>query len=280
MRVFNLCNRYSIIATIFLLFIVFIGHTYYKYRDIWTPSLKRPLYTIKQNDQDTIRIIMIGDSWAEYRIRMNCDSFLASKIIEKTNRFTLIRTNGRGGAKSKDVYQLMYEETASLSDIRPKYCTEKLIRSGANYCVVFAGINDISAKLGTNYYCENMKLIIQQLLSGGIRPVLLETPSLDLSTAHWYSSPRLWIVPLLTTILVRSDTCTIESYNSAIYKELKESNLLSSVIYIPCGNWNELGHKDSRGLYDKDGMHLNSKGYRVLDSCIASFIANDLKNRY
>lgn len=265
------------------LWVSFIGvfvivQTYFDFRNLWTPSIKTPQYTIKQNVLDTIRVLLIGDSWAEYRYRMNCDAFFASIIREKTGRFAIVKSNGRGGAKSKDVYQLMYKETAGLSDVRPRYCTETLIRSGANYCVVFAGVNDISAKLGTTFYCKNMNLIIQQLLAGGICPILLEIPPLDLSSAHWYSLPRSWLVPLFTSIFVRSDTCTIESYNTAMYKMLKDSNLFNSIIYMPCSQWNTHGYKDPRALYDNDGLHLNSKGYKVLDSCIAEYIACDIKN--
>lgn len=42
--------------------------------------------------------------------------------------------------------------------------------------------------------------------------------------------------------------------------------------------WCEQGYKDSRHLFRNDFVHLNEKGYKVLDSCIAKVIIKDLKN--
>jgi hypothetical protein len=53
----------------------------------------------------------------------------------------------------------------------------------------------------------------------------------------------------------------------------------SSIIYISADSWNAAGYQDKRGLYLSDEIHLNAKGYAVLDSCIASEILKDIREK-
>ena len=61
----------------------------------------------------------------------------------------------------------------------------------------------------------------------------------------------------------------IQDYREA-YKEMIESqNWEDNVLDISIGDWNPDGYRDKRNLYDAGLMHLNTNGYKVLDSCIS-----------
>jgi hypothetical protein len=47
------------------------------------------------------------------------------------------------------------------------------------------------------------------------------------------------------------------------------------VIVIEEKKWNPTGFKDSRQLYQEDGIHLNHKGYKILDYYIIQAISKD-----
>ena len=58
--------------------------------------------------------------------------------------------------------------------------TKSLFASGADFCVVFAGINDAAANLGKKQYVYHMKLIIDFLLKNSVRPILIEIPNVNI----------------------------------------------------------------------------------------------------
>ena len=58
---------------------------------------------------------------------------------------------------------------------------------------------------------------------------------------------------------------------------IKES--LYSLIYIRMNDWNKSGSTINKQLFLDDQIHLNKRGYELLDSCIANAIAADLKSK-
>lgn len=66
----------------------------------------------------------------------------------------------------------------------------------------------------------------------------------------------------------------INDYREAYDNLLKEQGWKDKVITIRSNDWNPDGYRDIRGLYDEGLMHLNEKGYLVLDSCIANKVVN------
>ena len=72
------------------------------------------------------------------------------------------------------------------------------------------------------------------------------------------------------------------NHKSMIIKQKDVVKLLESIkknsnhiIFIPSTEWNPKGFKDSRNLYLEDHIHLNNRGYYLLDSCIATHISHD-----
>lgn len=77
---------------------------------------------------------------------------------------------------------------------------------------------------------------------------------------------------LVSMLLTRSKMDCIQDYRNAYIDLIKEHEWERQVITISYKDWNPDGYKDIRGLYDGGLMHLNAKGYSILDSCISQKI--------
>ena len=69
---------------------------------------------------------------------------------------------------------------------------------------------------------------------------------------------------------------TSNDYRKAYKDLIVEQKWEKKVINIMSADWNPNGYKDKRCLYDSGLMHLNEKGYMVLDSCISRKIIDYL----
>ena len=56
---------------------------------------------------------------------------------------------------------------------------------------------------------------------------------------------------------------------------IEQNGYSSKVIVLKKDKWNPLGFKDSRHLYKEDEIHLNHKGYEILDNYIITSILKD-----
>ena len=63
-----------------------------------------------------------------------------------------------------------------------------------------------------------------------------------------------------------------KGYRDSLKMSIKRNGFNKEVIYINAQDWNPKGDKDPRSLYQEDHIHLTSKGYLLLDSCIAAYI--------
>ena len=70
----------------------------------------------------------------------------------------------------------------------------------------------------------------------------------------------------------------IDMYRNALFELLKEENWLNKIVYIRTSKWNPDGYMDDRNIYDESQMHLNEKGYEVLDTCIAYSIQESIES--
>ena len=147
------------------------------------------------------------------------------------------------------------------------------------YCVVSAGINDAVAKLGKEYYVHHYMLILQQLLELGIKPVVLEMPEVNYRAVAGRESWTMRIRHILSSLMTGSELYGFDSYKVALVQTIKKVDMRGRIIYISADSWNAAGYQDKRGLYLSDEIHLNAKGYEVLDSCIASEILKDIKKK-
>lgn len=267
------------LSLMIIICVIFSAWHYLKYRwkDILSPATYMVPYAVNSNYDDTLRVIMIGDSWAGLHKELECEDTLADMISHIVHKPVTVKTNGRGGAKSKDVYFLMFKETASKVDTDPNYCTQPLIQNGADYCIISIGANDASANLGTNYLCTNCDLVIKHLIYVGITPVLIEVPQRNDMSQYSGKPWNHYLVDRIRAFMTGSDMYIYDKYRLALYNHLVENGLMDSIIYIKKDDWNIDGYKDQRNLYMQDGMHLNKRGYWFLDSCLADRISRHFK---
>lgn len=239
-----------------------------------------PYYDIGPHpDDDTLRVAIIGDSWAEWHMKYNCDTLFQQYTGKLTTKPIKCRSRGKGGAKSKDVYYYMFRDYIQEHSMMHDFCTQPLLEQHPDYCVVIVGINDTWKKRPVSYYTGNCYLIIKLLLANNIRPVFLEIP--DFEMGEWLNVHRkrqrsLYRLYSYFNGVVEDD---ITPFRSGFIKMLKETRLGDSVLFIPASNWLPKDHNYSETIYQNDHVHLNYQGYRILDSCIVSEIINDYNKR-
>lgn len=242
---------------------------YHRWKELWELEEPRPVYSVSHSDTDTLRVIMIGDSWAEIHSEMQMDSILQKLLCQLTSRPVEVVSKGKGGMKSRGIYNLMYKTDG--------YGTKTLLESGADYCIIFAGINDASANLGTRQFCYYMKLIIQLLLANSIRPVIVEAPDVNIWKLFINRPCKSLLVDYLRSLMTGCDMYQYAEYRNALHNMLMCDRLMDSVLYVSIYAWNSKGTIMDNSLFLDDQIHLNRKGYELLDSCIATAIASDLK---
>ena len=250
-----------------LLVAIFICVLLIKNIPYYTPAEKQTGINIRHHHDDTIRIGYIGDSWADGHKKINC--VIDSIVGNATGRTIEVRTAGISGLTSKNIYYSIFRDDS----------IRRVIEWGPDYCFVVAGINDSDRKMGKYYYKENMRLIIELLLENHITPVILEIPSYDILSSYKRRSRQVKLQYLISMLATCSKMDCIADYRN-VYKDLiKEKGWNDSVITIFYNEWNPNGYKDDRGLYDGGLMHLNKKGYFVLDSCISDKITHHLSSQ-
>lgn len=234
---------------------------YYSYAEETIPKTTN----LTQN-HDTMNVIFIGDSWAAYHSQY--DQHLKTCIETKVKRPTKVLSKGIVGAKTKTIYTEMH--TNSPSGIN------ELIELSPDYAIVSAGINDAVAKMGTANYCYHYQLIIKELLSADIKPIIIDMPQVDYRAIYQRESMIAKIRHHISSWLTGAPFWTFDSYRTALLSLISQDETEKHLIYIPASEWNPEGYADSRMLYKEDHVHLNEKGYLLLDSCITSNIYHDM----
>jgi len=254
-----------IYIVILIISIFIVGGVYYL-KPYFSPAHKLYGLKVMLHYDDTIRVGYIGDSWADGHKRVICE--IDSFIQDTLGRNVDVRTAGISGLTSKNIYYGIFRDDSMRN----------VIEWGPDFCFVVAGINDSDRKMGARYYKENMKLIIDLLLDHHIKPIILEIPSYNIEFSYERRSKQVKMQYLISMLFTWSEMDCISEYREAYNSLLNEQKWGDKVITVRCEDWNPLGYKDKRNLYDEGQMHLNDKGYYVLDSCIANKIVIQLKN--
>lgn len=279
----SLFKRRTYLASILLIaacpLIVIFSWYYLKSRwhEILSPAAYIEPYRVSSIQGDSLIVLFIGDSWAGMHHEIGYEDTLASMIRDRINMPVIVKNNGRGGAKSKDIYYLMHKNYAALVDSNPIYCTQPIIQKGANYCILSIGVNDARANLGIDYMCKNCDLVIQLLLSSGIVPVIIEIPPQNSSSFYKDKPFKDVIVDRIRAYMTNSDVYSFEKYRPALYHHFLKNGIIDSIIYVKKNWWSRDGYLDKRGLFMSDGVHLNQQGYWLLDSCLAENISRHFK---
>lgn len=235
------------------LFIMFAQHYY-------SPAKEIKSFKIEHHDDDTIRIAFIGDSWAFFHKHHTCkmDSVINSRI----HRPVKVMSEGACGATSKFIYN-RFEANGNI---------HRILKEGPNYCIIAAGVNDTHLKIGKSYYIDNMRLILNFLIRNRIKPIILEIPNYDIYKIYNDINIPKKFMRHFSMMYTGSKMDCREDYRHALRVTLQEEFSPQTIILIKYDDWNSDAFNDIDSLYKEDRIHLNDKGYNVLDSCISKQI--------
>ena len=235
-------------------------HSYY------TPAKERPIYKTMQHHDDTIRIAYIGDSWAFGHQFHQC---IIKDILEnKLHRPVIIRSYGIAGLTSKEIYNALFE----LDSLK------HFIEKGYDYCFISAGINDTYKKMSTTYYKESMNYIMRFLLANHIHPIIQEIPDYNIQRVYERQLVKKKILRRISMSVNGTDLDCKQQFRDALDELIQTKGYQEKISIIRYDSWNKCYKNDIKELYIEDQMHLNEKGYSVLDSVIANEIIAHVLN--
>lgn len=272
-----------ILGKVLAVFFTVIGIVLYliwEWRPFYRPVEIFPAYEVARHDDDTLRVIMIGDSWVYFHETLRRDSTLELKIKKAIGhkRVHLV-AKGTGGAVSGEIYERMSAERMWATENDLNNCSQPIIEKGADYCIISAGINDARQRRGKQYYVTNYYHIIRMLLSYGIRPVVMEIPEVEVDEAFGGNTLYYQLRSRLVMRMLKTSLYGTHDYRQALKDSLTIHHLMDSIVYIPAASWNPEGWRDKRNIYTDDHFHLNLAGYELLDSTFAAEIVRDYRLR-
>ena len=252
----------------------------WKWRPFYVPPTPVSSYEVKHHQDDSLRVIMIGDSWVYFHETLRRDSTFENELKRVLHsKKVKVTAKGKAGATSGEIYQRMSAECTWEMDYDLIYCTQPVIEAGADYCVISAGINDARQRRGKVYYVGSYLRIIRLLLSYGIRPVVMEIPDVDIDEAFDGNTLYYRLKARLCMGILKTELYGVEDYRRTMKDSLVSTHLMDSVVYVSAASWNPEGWKDRRNIYTDDHFHLNLPGYALLDSTFAAEIVRDYRKR-
>lgn len=258
-----------LIVLLFATVVISYFYLYNRWKHLWVLENPKPFYSVFSHQDDTLRVVMIGDSWVGMRTE-NLNDFFQSKLKELTDRPVVLKTKGKGGEISRGIYQLMFEKDG--------YGTQSILFNGADYCVVFAGINDAGTNKGVDQYLYHYKLILDFLFRNKIRPVVVEIPDVNIWNVYGKKPIKDLLGDYLRSTMTGCDMYNYREYREALIDMLLKDNLMKDVLLISMKDWNGESETVKKELFLDDQIHLNRHGYDLLDSCICMKISQDYKS--
>ncbi len=227
------------------------GYSYY------SPAKERPIYQTVQHHDNTIRIAYIGDSWAFGHQFHKCK--IADILSRELSRPVIVSSYGIGGLTSKEIYHALYE----IDGLR------HFMERGYDYCYISAGINDTYKKMSTSYYQKSMNCIIRFLLANNIHPIIQEIPDYNINKTYENQKAPKKLIRQLSMLINHTKMDCKQDFRDALNELITEKDYNDKVSIIRYKSWNSDYEEDLKTFYTNDQMHLNEKGYTVLDSMIA-----------
>ena len=261
---------------IILLIIISFTHTGIRLYEYFSPAEHHEMYRTSEHYDDTLRIAYIGDSWALghsdiWTFGHNSHSCrIADLISEKTKKPAIVESYGIGGLTSKEVYNALFE----IDNLK------RFMKKGYDYCFISAGINDTHKKMSTSYYKISMDCIIQFLLTNHIHPIILEIPDYNIIKIFDDLEFKKLIIRKFSMIINKTPLDCKQLFRDALDELIVEKGYQNKVSIVRYKSWNNCYQDDLKELYIEDQMHLNEKGYSVLDSVIAYEIIKHYSNPY
>lgn len=234
-----------------------------KIQSYYTPAKIRTPYQTTQHHDDTIRIAYIGDSWAVGHQFHNCK--IKDLLERDLHRPVIVRSYGIGGLTSKEIYYALFD----LDNLR------YFMKKGYDYCYISAGINDTYKKMSTSYYQQSMDCIIRFLLANHIHPIIQEIPDYNIRKVYDNQTVKKKFIRKFSQLVNEIDVDCKQQFRNSLNELIQVKGYMRKISIIRYKSWNRNYMNDLSTLYIEDQMHLNDKGYCVLDSVIAdNIIAN------
>lgn len=259
-------KKLTAIVSLIIIIVFYYGIKVYTY---YSPATYYPTFHTKQHNDDTIRIAYIGDSWALGHQYHKC--IISQTLTGILNIPVKTESYGIGGLTSKEIYNALFElEQFNL-----------FMKNGYNYCIVSAGINDTHKKMSKTYYKNSMNCIIQFLIANNIYPIIIEIPDYNIYQAYDNQEVYKKIIQRFSMFVNNTEMDCKQQFRNALDEIIKEKKYESMVSVIPFKSWNKDYNKDLNTIYNNDQVHLNERGYQLLDSVIVKEIYKDyLRHKY
>lgn len=236
--------------------------------DRFSYSKELPFYSLTVDNDTTLTIGIIGDSWVAGG---KLDSLLHNGLLEKGLKNKIL-SSGHPGAKSKLIYQNLFEEKGN------EHSSKFIIENRPYFCIVIAGVNDAAGQVGANFYSHHILLIINTLLYYKIKPIIVELPEFGIMETTdkmgFIKSERNKIYAKFTN---SGEIDNIKAYRKALVKELESKKMKDSIIRIGfdnvCSDYDKY-----RELY-ANPSHLNGKGKEKLVQVIIDEMIKEITTR-
>ena len=264
-------KRILVCLSIFALFVGVYTYLYLRWSHLWEQESPVEHYTINRMSDDTVRVAMIGDSWAGMHHGASMEKYIENHLSQNLRRPVKCLSDGKGGAKTKEIYNLLFSEK--------EIGFKRLLSGGADYCIISAGINDAAANLGTEQYLYYYGLILDFLSKNGIRSIVLEVPDVEIWNIYGEKPLKELFVDFLKSTMTHCGMYHFPEYREALIEMLNTKEWEGKYLYIPMSEWNKTGSEINEILFLPDKIHLNRRGYERMDSCIVNAICRDVIRR-
>lgn len=191
----------------------------------------------KLNVPDSIRVLVIGESWATHGKEL---PELPNAISARTAKSARVCTIGYSGANSR---KLLYSFRRDFSPDKVR----SLLGGNADEVVFLTGVNDIVQHVGASAYARNTSILVAESLKFSRHVQVMQIPSVD-------RNPRR---PLLSSIKARvfrrindrDEIDSLNSYRGALADLYPGVNLIKYDAF-------SLGFANDSSKYMPDGIHL------------------------
>jgi hypothetical protein len=243
-----------------LLLIVTTGFGLYEYQR-YSFEKRHPFVPEKKHKNDTLRVGIIGDSWAT---GITIDTIIKDEFSKRgiTNE---VISFGQPEAKTKQIYDNLY------ANPEQPYSSNEILHHNLDYCIILAGTSDAEGEMGAKFYAYYCSLIISDLARNNIEPVFVTMPAFGFKEETDNLDILKKVRNEVSSLLIdNGSTRSLDEYRKQANEMLKDTRLKDSTIVVPfnlvCDDYEK--HKI---LYRNTG-HLSTAGKQKMGKLIVEYI--------
>lgn len=215
----------------------------------------------KKHRNDTLRIGIIGDSWAT---GITIDTIIGDEF-KKRGINTQVIAFGQPEAKTKEIYDNLYAKPGE------PYSSYEILHHNLDYCIILAGTSDAEGEMGAKFYAYYCSLIISDLARNNIEPVFVTMPEFGFKEETDSLDILKKVRNEVSSLLIdNGSTRSLDGYRKQASEMLKNTHLKDSTIIVPfnlvCDDYEK--HKI---LYRNAG-HLSTVGKQKMGKVIVEYI--------